>query len=65
MICFKLTKKKVMEITYEEKHSLGFLGSRGRLLMQKQSSGHLNLFLALENSHIVNSLTGVVQMLPP
>ena len=49
MICFKLTKKKVMEITYEEKHSLGFLGSRGRLLMQKQSFGHLNLFLALEN----------------
>ena len=35
-----------------------------RLLMQKQGSSHLNLFLALENKHIVNSLTGVVQMLP-
>ena len=39
-----------MEITYEEKKTfLGGLGSQGRLLMQKQSSGHLNLFLTLEN----------------
>ena len=35
MICFKLTKKKVMEITYEKKAFLGVLGSQRRLLMQK------------------------------
>ena len=34
-----------MEITYE----LGVLGSQGRVFMQKQSFGHLNIFLALEN----------------
>ena len=46
-----------MEITYEEKKTfLGGLGSQERLLMQKQSSCHLVLFLAL----YVNSLTGVV-----
>ena len=38
-----------MEITYEEKTFLGGLGSQRRLLMQKQSSGHLVHFLALEN----------------
>ena len=32
--------------------------------MQKQSSGHLVHFLALENLHIVNSLTDVEQMYP-
>ena len=48
-VWFKLTVKKVMEITYEEKTFLGVLGSQGRLLMQKQSFGHLVLFLALQN----------------
>ena len=38
-----------MKITYEEKTFLGGLGSQGRLLMQKQSSGQLVHFLVLEN----------------
>ena len=38
-----------MGITYKEKRFLEFQDHQGQLLMQKQSSGHLNLFLALEN----------------
>ena len=48
MIDFKLTEKNVMELLMKKSvpWSFGFTGVR--LLMQKQSSGHLNLFLALE-----------------
>ena len=45
----KLTKNKVTEITYKEKCFLEFQITRLRFLKQKESSGHLNLFLALEN----------------
>ena len=48
-ICFKLTKKKVMGILMKKNVPWSFRITRIRFLMQKQSSGHLNLFLALEN----------------
>ena len=38
-----------MGITYEENVPWSFRITGIKLLMQKQSSGHLNLFLALEN----------------
>ena len=46
-IGFKLTKNKVTEITYKEKCFLEFQITRLRFLIQKESSGHLFLFLAL------------------
>ena len=47
---FKLTKKKVMGITYEEKASLGVLGSLGSGSSYKNRVlVTLVLFLALEN----------------
>ena len=49
MIDFKLTKKKVMELLMKKNVPWSFWITGVRLLMQKQSSGHLNLFLALEN----------------
>ena len=49
MIGFKLTKNKVTEITYKKSVSWSFRINVVRLLIQKQSFGHLNLFLALEN----------------
>ena len=46
---FKLTKKKVMGITYEEKCFLEFRSLGSGSSYKKESSDHLFLFLALEN----------------
>ena len=46
---FKLTKKKVMGITYEEKCFLEFRSLSSGSSYKKESSGHLFLFLALEH----------------
>ena len=46
---FKLTKNKVKKLLIKKSVSWSFRITRVRLLMQKQSFGHLNLFLALEN----------------
>ena len=41
------TNNKVTEITYKEKCFLEFLDHWAQVPMQKESFGHLNLFLAL------------------
>ena len=53
-----------MEITYEEKHSLESQVHWGGSSCKRHGSGQMVHFLALEIQHIVNSLTGVVQMHP-
>ena len=59
MFGFKLTKKKVMGINYEEKHFLEFQDHQGQAPHAKTEFWSLESF-----PRIVNSLTGVVQMFP-